>query len=389
MTSSALATLTLIALSTWTPTAPLREAADPTPWLAIRIGTSLGPMVPALPPIAAFGSASAGRQVPEEVEAALRLDRPTRRLIQQALRNEGFDPGTPDGLFGPRTRTAIRRWQATRDSPPTGYLDAAQAEALRAASRTRPAVSEVVAASAASAQTDLNSDDVDRIARAVVRVVALQAGEEVSGGSGTLVDRGGLIFTNRHVVEGAEDYVVEILEDPNELPVPRYRARVLGYSMHVDFAALQIDRDDRGQPIAAGEIDLPFLSSAAEDVQRGDGIFVFGYPDIGDGYFAFTEGTITTIRNGTIHDRRLPVWYMTDAEMAPGNSGGLAVNARGDDGGDSKHGSDRATDRRPSGGNLAPQRRARRVGWRARNRFVTDRRSHHHTSDRGRYPGLR
>ena len=38
---------------------------------------------------------------------ALGLDRPTRRLIQQELRNEGFNPGAPDGLFGPRTRAAF------------------------------------------------------------------------------------------------------------------------------------------------------------------------------------------------------------------------------------------------------------------------------------------
>ena len=44
------------------------------------------------------------------VEASLALDRSTRRLIQQGLRNEGFDPGTPDGLFGPRTRAAIREY---------------------------------------------------------------------------------------------------------------------------------------------------------------------------------------------------------------------------------------------------------------------------------------
>lgn len=40
------------------------------------------------------------------VEAALGLDRPTRRLIQEGLRNKGFDPGGSDGLFGPRTRDA-------------------------------------------------------------------------------------------------------------------------------------------------------------------------------------------------------------------------------------------------------------------------------------------
>ena len=46
----------------------------------------------------------AAAQSAAEAETALELDRPSRRLIQQGLRNEGFDPGAPDGLFGPRTR---------------------------------------------------------------------------------------------------------------------------------------------------------------------------------------------------------------------------------------------------------------------------------------------
>ncbi|MFV1988524.1 MAG: S1C family serine protease, partial [Gemmatimonadota bacterium] len=188
----------------------------------------------------------------------------------------------------------------------------------------------VLAASAATAQTDLGSDDIDRIARAVVRIVAFQGGEAVSSGSGTVIDPAGLIYTNRHVVEGAEDFGVEVLEDPNELPVPRYRARLVGYSMDVDFALLQIDRDDTGRSIAADQIELPFLSSMAGNARRGDGIFVFGYPGIGEGFLAFTEGTLTTVRNGTMNDRRMPVWYQTDAQIAPGNSGGLAVNARGE-----------------------------------------------------------
>ena len=182
----------------------------------------------------------------------------------------------------------------------------------------------------ASAQADLASDDIDRISRAVVRVVGLRYGEEVSSGSGTLVDRTGLIFTNRHVVEEADDYVVEILENPNEPPVPRYRARLLGYSMDVDFAQLQIDRDERGRTIATSNITLPFLSSVATDAQRGDRVFVLGYPGIGDGYLALTQGTVSTIRNGTVDSRRLPVWYQTDAQIAPGNSGGLAVNVEGE-----------------------------------------------------------
>ena len=77
---------------------------------------------------------------PSAVEPSLALDRSTRRLIQQGLRNEGFDPGTPDGLFGPRTRAAIRDWQQSRRASPTGYLNSAQAEFLRTAAAPPPAV---------------------------------------------------------------------------------------------------------------------------------------------------------------------------------------------------------------------------------------------------------
>ena len=69
-------------------------------------------------------------QNPAAEEAALALDRPTRRLLQQGLRNEGFDPGMPDGLFGPRSRAAIRDWQQARGASPTGYLNSAEAELL-------------------------------------------------------------------------------------------------------------------------------------------------------------------------------------------------------------------------------------------------------------------
>ena len=79
----------------------------------------------------------------EGVEAGVGLDGPTRRLIQQGLRNEGFDPGTADGLFGPRTRSAIRDWQQSRGASSTGYVNGTEVELLLAAAPTpRPAVSQ-------------------------------------------------------------------------------------------------------------------------------------------------------------------------------------------------------------------------------------------------------
>ncbi|MYH31232.1 MAG: hypothetical protein F4137_20870 [Acidobacteria bacterium] len=65
------------------------------------------------------------------VEEDLDLNRATRRQIQLGLRSAGFDPGGADGLFGPRTRAAIRNWQSSRGTRSTGYLDRPQVEALR------------------------------------------------------------------------------------------------------------------------------------------------------------------------------------------------------------------------------------------------------------------
>ena len=69
----------------------------------------------------------------EQSEAAHELKPADRRKIQTALWALGFNPGVPDGVFGERTRDAIRDWQRSRSQPATGFLDAASARTLRTA----------------------------------------------------------------------------------------------------------------------------------------------------------------------------------------------------------------------------------------------------------------
>ncbi|MDE0149157.1 MAG: caspase family protein [Rhodospirillaceae bacterium] len=69
----------------------------------------------------------------EAAEAALNLTARDRKKVQTGLWVLGFDPGVPDGVFGDRTRKAIREWQEFRSRPATGFLDAASARTLRAA----------------------------------------------------------------------------------------------------------------------------------------------------------------------------------------------------------------------------------------------------------------
>ena len=85
------------------------------------------------------------------VEAALGLDQSTRRRMQEGLGAAGFAAGAADGLFGPRSRQAIRRWQASRGAWATGYLTGAQVEALRSPVGQLPQMPTAAPAAAAAA----------------------------------------------------------------------------------------------------------------------------------------------------------------------------------------------------------------------------------------------
>ena len=101
------------------------------------------------------GSGVGAGLAPETVEAGLGLDGAARRQIQQGLQAAGFDPGGADGVFGPRTRAAIRNWQSSRGARATGYLDGVSVAALRPSAVGQPTFRQRewpagVAASAAS-----------------------------------------------------------------------------------------------------------------------------------------------------------------------------------------------------------------------------------------------
>ena len=60
------------------------------------------------------------------------LSQATRRAVQEALRRKGYYSGPLDGMFGPLTRAAIRRFQQDLWVTVTGYLTAAQVNRLLA-----------------------------------------------------------------------------------------------------------------------------------------------------------------------------------------------------------------------------------------------------------------
>jgi len=183
----------------------------------------------------------------------------------------------------------------------------------------------------------IDPDVLDRVSQAVVLIIGLQDGEPVSSGSGTFVSSDGLIYTNRHVLEDADDYAIFVLEDVNEQPEFMYYASptlVFPYDVEgsqLDFAVLQVDRNTEGNALLRPSIRVPSFVDASEfrQMRRGEPIFVIGYPGIAEMFQVLTQGIITTVQNGDVAGDRVPVWYQTDAEISPGNSGGLAVDIDG------------------------------------------------------------
>lgn len=52
------------------------------------------------------------------------------QVVQACLTLIGHDPGPADGIFGKRTRAAIKSWQASKGFDQTGYIESGQANAI-------------------------------------------------------------------------------------------------------------------------------------------------------------------------------------------------------------------------------------------------------------------
>lgn len=176
----------------------------------------------------------------------------------------------------------------------------------------------------------LSRADINRISNSVVMVLSFDsAGQPYATGSGTIVASSGVIYTNRHVLEGGMDFGILTVAEVGEPAVLTYYASPTLIHEDVDFAVLQIDRDKDGNRIDTANLGLPFINLANTLPDIGDNIFVFGYPTLGDVHLVMTRGAISAIENDTLNGERIPYWYQTDAQISPGNSGGLVVNAQG------------------------------------------------------------
>ncbi len=132
-------------------------------------------------------------------------------------------------------------------------------------------------------------------------------------GSGVIVDAGGTIITNVHVVRGAEEIRV-VLSDRRE-----FDARVVLTDPRTDLAVLSID---------TGGEDLQFLRFFDSDkLEVGDLVLAIGNP-FGVGQ-TVTSGIVSGLARTTVGVTDFRFFIQTDAAINPGNSGGALVTMDG------------------------------------------------------------
>jgi serine protease Do len=137
-------------------------------------------------------------------------------------------------------------------------------------------------------------------------------GPRRGAGTGFLVDAGGFILTNHHVVDGAERIIVRLSNGRS------LRARLVGSDPDTDIALIKID-----SPTA-----LPFAPLGNSDTLRvGEWVVAIGNPLAYE--HTVTVGVVSFIGR-KLFDSSFDRYIQTDAAINLGNSGGPLINGRGE-----------------------------------------------------------
>jgi len=132
-------------------------------------------------------------------------------------------------------------------------------------------------------------------------------------GSGVIVSSDGLIVTNLHVIEGADEVRV-VLADRRE-----FEAQVVASDEKTDLAVLRVD--------AAGKA-LPHLSFRnSDELKVGDLVLAIGNP-FGVGQ-TVTSGIVSALSRKISGPSDIRAFIQTDAAINPGNSGGALISMDG------------------------------------------------------------
>lgn len=130
-------------------------------------------------------------------------------------------------------------------------------------------------------------------------------------GSGFIIDPNGIILTNNHVVDGADEVTVH-LTDKRE-----FKAKVLGTDPKTDIAVIKIEGKD-----------LPVVKlGKSENVNVGEWVAAIGAPFGLDN--TVTAG-IVSAKSRNLPDEQFVPFIQTDVAVNPGNSGGPLFNMKGE-----------------------------------------------------------
>ena len=129
-------------------------------------------------------------------------------------------------------------------------------------------------------------------------------------GSGFIIDKKGIVVTNNHVIEGAEDIIVSVNGT-------EYQAKVIGTDPYMDLAVLQIVSDEKFEPVEFGDSDKARI---------GDWVIAIGNPF---GFGGTVTSGIISSRNRDIGLTKYDDFIQTDASINLGNSGGPLFNLKG------------------------------------------------------------
>jgi len=124
-------------------------------------------------------------------------------------------------------------------------------------------------------------------------------------GSGFIIDEKGIVVTNNHVIQGAEDIIVSVNGSTE------YKAKVIGTDPYMDLAVLQI--------IKTEEKFIPVSFGNSDKARIGDWVIAIGNPF---GFGGTVTSGIISSRNRDIGLTRYDDFIQTDASINQGNSGG-------------------------------------------------------------------
>ena len=130
-------------------------------------------------------------------------------------------------------------------------------------------------------------------------------------GSGFIIDEKGILVTNNHVIEGAEDIVVQVNGEK------KFKAKVIGADPLSDIAVLKIESKEKFLPVRFGDSDKARI---------GDWVIAIGNPF---GLGGTVTSGIISARNRSIGLSRYEDYIQTDASINSGNSGGPLFDMNG------------------------------------------------------------